>query len=46
MTKNIELVSLDELQPNPLNPKNHDEELLDKSITTFGYIEQIGRAHV
>ena len=41
MTKNIELVSLDELKPNPLNPKNHDEDLLDKSITTFGYIEPI-----
>lgn len=37
----IELMPLDELLPNPLNPKAHDEELLQKSIVSFGYVEPI-----
>jgi len=39
--RNIDLVSLDDLKPNPANPKNHDKKLLDKSLTTFGYVEPI-----
>jgi hypothetical protein len=41
MTHKIDLVPLDELQPNPANPKNHDEVLLDKSLATFGYVDPI-----
>lgn len=41
MTHKITLKSLDELVPNPLNPKDHDQDLLGKSFTTFGYIEPI-----
>ena len=39
--RNIDLVALDDLQPNPANPKNHDKPLLDKSLATFGYVEPI-----
>ena len=39
--RSIDLISLDKLQPNPANPKNHDEDLLDRSFTAFGYIEPI-----
>lgn len=41
MTHKIELVALDDLKPNPLNPKNHDENLLDKSLASFGYVDPI-----
>lgn len=41
MTHKISLIPLDELQPNPLNPKDHDQALLNKSFSTFGYIEPI-----
>lgn len=41
MTHKIELKSLSELLPNPMNPKAHDEELLNKSIQSFGYVEPI-----
>ena len=37
----IELVPLSELQENPANPKNHNENLIDKSLATFGYIDPI-----
>ena len=41
MSHKIELKPLDELVPNPLNPKAHDEELLGKSLAAFGYVEPI-----
>lgn len=41
MTHQITLKSLDDLVMNPLNPKDHDQDLLGKSFTTFGYIEPI-----
>ena len=39
--RNMDLVSLDRLTPNPANPKNHDEKLLEKSLANFGYVEPI-----
>ena len=41
MEHKIELVALTNLKPNPINPKNHNEDLLDKSLSTFGYIDPI-----
>lgn len=41
MTQTIELVALDKLKENPLNPKNHNENLLNKSLSTFGYVDPI-----
>lgn len=32
---------LSELQPHPLNPKDHDPGLLDASISEFGFIEPV-----
>jgi hypothetical protein len=37
----IEEVDLAELKPNPINPKNHNRDLLDKSLGSFGYIDPI-----
>ena len=41
MSREMSLVPLDELRENPLNPKSHDVPLLDKSLTSFGYVEPI-----
>lgn len=37
----IRLMPLDELIPNPMNPKAHDQGLLQKSLESFGYVEPI-----
>jgi hypothetical protein len=34
-------VSLADLTPNPANPKNHNNDLIDKSLSSFGYIDPI-----
>lgn len=41
MTHKIELRPLESLNPNPMNPKAHDEALLHKSLSAFGYVEPI-----
>jgi len=41
MSHEIEYVPLSKLSANPLNPKNHDEALMSKSLSKFGYIEPI-----
>lgn len=41
MEHKIEAMDLAELKPNPANPKHHNEDLLDKSLSTFGYIDPI-----
>lgn len=41
MKHQIELRPLNKLHANPLNPKAHDKELLNKSLTAFGYVEPI-----
>lgn len=37
----IEMKTLGSLKRNPMNPKEHDEDLLHKSLSTFGYVEPI-----
>lgn len=37
----ITLVPLSDLQPHPGNPKTHDTDLLDTSLSEFGYIEPV-----
>lgn len=41
MTQTLELVALSSLRPHPGNPKAHDADLLDRSLTEFGYIEPV-----
>lgn len=41
MSHAIKLVPLNELKENPINPKTHDNGLITKSISTFGYVEPI-----
>jgi hypothetical protein len=41
MEHKIEYVPLSKLQPNPANPKSHNEQLIDKSLSTFGYVDPI-----
>lgn len=41
MKHQIEEVSLSKLTPNPANPKNHNNDLIDKSLGLFGYIDPI-----
>jgi len=41
MSHSIELVALENLNPNPLNPKSHDNVLINKSFSAFGYIDPI-----
>lgn len=43
MTHKITRLPLSELVGNPGNPKAHDEALLDRSLTRFGYVEPIVR---
>lgn len=37
----IEYVPLDQLHPDPRNPKDHDAALMDDSLDRFGYVELI-----
>jgi hypothetical protein len=41
MTRTLEYLALDELQPAEHNPKRHDLPLLDESFRRFGYVEPI-----
>ena len=37
----LEYLRLDQLRPNPRNPKSHDLETIDDSVGRFGYVEPI-----
>lgn len=39
--RQIEYVPLDDLQPNPDNPKRHDVDTIDASIGRLGYVEPV-----
>jgi len=41
MSHSIELVALKDLIANPLNPKSHNDALINKSFSAFGYIDPI-----
>jgi hypothetical protein len=41
--RSIEWVPLDVLQPDPANPKGHDEDLIAGSMTRFGMVDLITR---
>lgn len=42
-SRRFELVPIDDLVDDPMNPKGHDEAALDRSIDVLGYIEPIAR---
>lgn len=39
--RRIEYLPLDDLKPNPANPKSHDVETIDGSVSRFGYIDGV-----
>jgi hypothetical protein len=41
MTRQLELIDLEALQPNPDNPKAHNLDMLGKSVDHFGYVEPV-----
>lgn len=41
MTRDIRLTPLDELQPDPRNPKGHDVATMEASIARFGFVEPV-----
>lgn len=40
-TRRTDYVPLDDLVPNPANPKGHDFETIDASVGRFGYVEPV-----
>lgn len=40
-TRAIEYVPIDDLQPNPANPKAHDTDTIDQSVGRLGYVEPV-----
>lgn len=39
--RRIEYMPLDDIQPNPANPKAHDTEIIGDSVGRFGYIDGV-----